>query len=95
MSGIELGMNAYRIVAVSPERARLEIHSLLEDIIYVHPRHSFLSLIYNEKNGEIEIKFINGTDLMIMIPVKPSGERDTRSMPKLKRLFTELSDMIS
>lgn len=96
MSGIELGNHVYRIVTLGPERARLEIHSTLSDTIIAYPRHSILSLTYNEAGGQIDIMLINGFSVVIPIPFKSlGGERDMRSLPKLKRLFSELADMIS
>lgn len=96
MSGIELGTQVYRIVTLGPERARLEIHSTLSDTIIAYPRHSILSLTYNEVGGQIELLLVNGSAVVIPIPIKSlGGERDTRSLPKLKRLFGELADMIS
>ena len=94
MAGIELGTNVYRIVG-SSERARLEIHSTIVDLVHVVPRHGILSLTYNEPVAQIDVTLLNGTMIPITIPPKSlGGERDTRSIPKLKKLFVELSDMI-
>jgi len=94
MSGIELGIHVYRIVTLGPERARLEIHSTLSDTIIAYPRHSILSLTYNEAG--VDVMLVNGHVIVIPIPPKTlGGERDMRSLPKLKRLFSELADMIS
>lgn len=94
MAGIEIGTNVYRIVG-TPERARLEIHSSIVDIVHVFPRHGILSLTYNEPAAQIEITLLNGVMIPIIIPPKSiGGERDMRSIPKLKKLFVELSDMI-
>ena len=96
MSGIEIGIHVYRIVSLSPERSRFEIHSTLTDTIIVYPRHSILSLTYNEVGGQIELLLVNGSAVVIPIPIKSlGGERDTRCIPKLKKLFSELADMIS
>lgn len=89
MAGIELGTNVYRIVGDS-ERARLEIHSTIIDVIHVFPRHGILSLTYNEPAAQIDITLLNGAMIPITIPPKSSG-----AMAKLKKLFIELSDMIS
>lgn len=89
MAGIELGTNVYRIVGDS-ERARLEIHSTIVDVIHVFPRHGILSLTYNEPAAQIDVTLLNGTIIPITIPPKSSG-----AMAKLKKLFIELSDMIS
>ena len=94
MAGIELGTNVYRIVG-TPERARLEIHSSIVDLVHVVPKNSILLLTYNEPAAQIDITLLNGTLIPITIPPKSlGGERDTRSIPKLKKLFVELSDMI-
>jgi hypothetical protein len=89
MAGIELGTNVYRIVMMTPERARLEIHSSIVDLVHVVPRHSILSLTYNEPAAQIDITLLNGTMIPITIPPKSTG-----AMAKLKKLFVELSDMI-
>jgi hypothetical protein len=74
---------------MTPELGRLDIHSSIVDIVHVVPKHSILSLTYNEPAAQIDITLLNGTLIPITIPPKSSG-----TMAKLKKLFVELSDMI-
>jgi len=95
MSGIDLGTKTYRIVVGAEGRARLEIHCMLTGIVHVYPRHSILFLSYKEEHS-IVATLINGTTFSIYLPIKPNtSDMDLRSSPKLKKLFVELSDLLS
>jgi len=95
MSGIDLGLKTYRIVVGSEGRSRFEIHCMLTGLVQVYPRHSILSLTYKEESS-IVMTLINGTTININLPTKPNTtELDVRSSPKLKKLFVELSDLLS
>jgi hypothetical protein len=95
MSGIDLGAKTYRIIVGSEGRARFEIHCMLTGTVQVYPRHSILSLNYKEEHALI-VTLINGTTLSINLPTKPNtSDIDLRSSPKLKKLFVELSDLLS
>jgi hypothetical protein len=95
MSGIDLGLKTYRIVVGSEGRSRFEIHCMLTGSIQVYPRHSILSLNYKEESSLV-MTLINGTTICINLPTKPNTtELDVRSSPKLKKLFVEMSDLLS
>jgi hypothetical protein len=95
MSGIDLGAKTYRIIIGSEGRARFEIHCMLTGTVQVYPRHSILFLSYKEENS-ILLTLINGTTVSIYLPTKPNtSELDVRSSPKLKKLYSELSDLLS
>jgi hypothetical protein len=95
MSGIDLGLKTYRIVVGSEGRSRFEIHCMLTGLVQVYPRHSILTLTYKEEQS-INVMLINGTTINIDIPTKPNtSELDMRCSPKLKKLFNEMSDLLS
>lgn len=95
MSGIDIGLKTYRIIIGSEGRARFEIHCMLTGMVQVYPRHSILMLAYKEESS-ILVTLINGTTLCINLPTKPNTtELDVRCSPKLKKLFAELSDLLS
>jgi hypothetical protein len=94
MAGIDIGLSTYRIVVGSEGRARLEIHSPLGGPLQVYPRHSILSLTYREDTS-IVITLINGSTISVTLPTKVNSEDvDTRFVPKLRKLFVELSDLL-
>ena len=95
MSGIDLGLKTYRIVVGSEGRSRFEIHCMLSGTVQVYPRHSILSLSYKE-DVSILMTLITGTTVSICLPTKPNtSDFDLRCSPKLKKLFVEMSDLLS